>query len=393
MKYFYTTIIFISILESCTNKKFEPINLTSTNVFVCDDNGTCTLLNSKNGQVIWQYKTEKFIISSPTFYQNILYISTSENSDYSKIIAIDYITGLKLWEFKTEIYNVSSPLVVEGRLYSVSYPYNSIVNSINNNGKLYCINAITGKLIWETVSNKFKDSSPTYFKGNIYVLGDDGLEIFNAVNGNNNKGFRIQKPLSNREAIDINGVDKYHSSPAVVNDICYYIFKDNFIAFNLITKSSKSYRVENSYRNTSSPTIKDNIAYFTSGNSLIALNINTFTEKWIFKFPEGNYSIDTSPFATDEFVYITHRDGTFAIDTKTGIEKWKNESYITSSTNVYENIVFVASGESLKALNSSDGNIIWNFKMKSEYLGYLPSPLIINEKREAFHSSISGARH
>lgn len=398
MRYLYIIILLGSVLfisDSCSKKKDiiqDNSALSSTNVFVCDDNGTCSLLNTKTGALIWQCKTGKFIISSPTFSQNILYISTTEDSDYSKIIAIDYKSGLKLWEFKTEQINISSPIVVDGKLYSVSYTNGFLNNFSNLTGKLYCINAKTGNLVWETVSIKLKDSSPSYYKGSIYVLADDGLEIFDAQNGNKNKGSRILNPISNRGVNAITGYGVFHSSPALFNDICYYIFEDNFIAYNTNTKSSKSYKIENSDYNTSSPTIQDNIAYFTSQNRLIALNVNDFSEKWIFDFPENLGDIYSSPFATNDLIYIIHSSGTFAIDSKTGVEKWRINLRAKSSPNVFENIVYITAGQELKALNSANGNTIWNFKMKNDDLGYLPSPLIINEKGEAFHSSISGAK-
>ena len=367
--------------KDSTQSEIQVSNVpASTNVFVCDDNGTCSLLNSKTGKVIWQYKTDKYIISSPTHYNTSLFISTTQDDNLSKIVAIDYETGLKKWEYITARINISSPIVVDDLLYSLSF------------GTLYCINVNSGTLLWEVKSINFKDSSPTYYKGNIYLVSDIGLECYDAKDGKvkliYNQSFLKKSRLNN-----IEGIGTFHSSPAIQNDICYYIFKDDFVGFNINTKTSKSYRIENNYGNSSSPTIKDNNAYINSPKGMVAINLNDFSEKWTFKLPQELRFDNSSPFATDNQVYFTHSSGSFAIDIKTGTEKWRNNSHLSSSPNVYENIVYIATGHELKALNVDSGNTIWSFKMQSSNLGYLPSPLVINEKGEAFHSSISGAKH
>jgi outer membrane protein assembly factor BamB len=368
-------------LKDSTQSEILISNVPASNkVFICDDNGTCSLLNSKTGAVIWQFRTDKYIISSPTYHNNTLFISTTQDDNLSKIVAIDYETGLKKWEYITTRINISSPIVVDDLLYSLSF------------GTLYCINVNSGKLLWEVKSINFKDSSPTYYKGNIYLVSDIGLECYDAKDGKvkliYNQSFLKKSRLKN-----IEGIGTFHSSPAIQNDICYYIFKDDFVGFNINTKTSKSYKIENNYGNSSSPTIKDNNAYINSPKGMVSINLNDFSEKWTFKLPKELRFDNSSPFATDNQVYFTHSSGSFAIDIKTGTEKWRNNSHLASSPNVYENIVYIATGHELKALNADSGNTIWSFKMQSSNLGYLPSPLIINEKGEAFHSSISGAKH
>jgi eukaryotic-like serine/threonine-protein kinase len=380
MKYIYFSLIIIFIsIESCTNKKVEPIP-SSSNVFVCDDNGTCSLLNSKTGKVIWQYKTDNSIYSSPTYNKNLIIITTVSYNRENTIEAIDYETGIKKWEFKTTNLNISSPIVVDDLLYSLSWR------------TLYCINVKNGTLIWEVKSNNLNDSSPTYYKGNIYLVSDIGLECYDAKDGKI-KFVNSQSALKKSRLKNIEGIPVYHSSPAIQNDICYYIFKDDFLGFNINTKTSKSYKIENNYGNSSSPTIKGNNAYINSPTGMVAINLNDFSEKWTFKLPQEFVFNNSSPFATDNQVYFTHNSGSFAIDIKTGTEKWRNNSHQASSANVYDNIVYIATLDELKALNTNSGNIIWSFNLQSKGYGYLPSPLIINDKGEAFHSSISGAKH
>ncbi len=383
-KYIIKLIASNSTSKDSTQNEVQISNIpASTNVFVCDDNGNCSLINAKKGIKIWQFKTDKYIVSSPTYYNNLLFISTIQDNAPSNIIAIDYQTGIKKWEFKTSGRNISSPIVNENKLYSVS----------SEEGKLYCIDTKNGRLIWEVSSNNFKDSSPTFDNGFIYVLSDLGLEIFDAQNGKINKSLRISQNPTLRDSKNINGINSYHSSPAIYNDICYFAYRESLYAYNTKTQQTNRFFFESlPYFNSSfsSPTIENDVVYINDLHNLYAVNISDFTKKWALKFPKPDCS--TSPYAVDDVVFTIRNSKICAIDSKTGIEKWIKEGGDCSSPNYYDSIVYIATLSELKALDAITGNLIWNFKLNSTGLGLLSSPLIINDKGEAFHSSISGAR-
>ncbi len=384
-KYIIKLIATNATSKDSTQREVQITNIpASTNVFICDDNGTCYLLNGKSGTKIWQYKTDRYIISSPTYYKKFLFISTTQDDKLSKIIALDYQTGLKKWEFRTSKINMSSPIVIQDKLYSLSW----------DEGKLYCIDINDGKLIWEITSNNFRDSSPTFDNGFIYVLSNLGLEVFDAQNGKSTKSFKISQNTFSQNTKSINGIDQFYSSPALYKGTCYFAFQKSLFAYDTKTKQTKSIPFESVLNNysPSSPTIENDVLYINDEDNLYAVNISNFTKKWTFKFQQGGLGWLTSPFAVADAVFATEFSKLYAIDAKTGLEKWVREDGFYSSPNYYDSIVYIATTTHLKALDEKTGNLLWSFALNSTGLGLISSPLIINNKGEAIHSSISGAR-
>ena len=360
-------------------------DIKSSNIFICDDNGNCSLLNAKNGTKIWQFKTDEYILSSPTYKNGVIFISTTESNTVnaqSKIIAIDYQTGLIKWQFKTLRRFHASPIVIEDKLY------------ITSQGSLICIEINNGKLIWEIVSNNFTDSSPTFDNGFIYVLSNSGLEIFDAQNGKRTKSLRILQNTNLQNTKDINGIDLFLSSPAVYKGICYFAFQKSLFAYDIKTQQIKSISFESVSNNSSpsSPTIENDVLYINDEDNLYAVNVSNFTKKWTFKFQQGDLGWLTSPFAVGDAVFATEFSKLYAIDSKTGLQKWVREDGPYSSPNYYDSIVYIATTTDLKALDEKTGNLLWSFALNSTGLGLISSSLIINNKGEAIHSSISGAR-
>src|SRR5437868_6640968 len=67
----------------------------------------------KELKLLWNFKTEKAVKSSPAIVKNRVFIGSDDGSVY----AIDFASGRKLWAFKTEGTVESSPLVLENRVY------------------------------------------------------------------------------------------------------------------------------------------------------------------------------------------------------------------------------------------------------------------------------------
>ncbi len=188
-------------------------------VFICEDQGTCSLLNAASGKKIWDYKLYPYIISSPTFDKGQLFVATTgdggNSTEIGEIISLDFEKGTKNWKFKAD-YILSSPMVANDKIYFIA-SYNG------TNGKLYCLNTKDGKVIWEVTSNEFVDSSPTIYNGLVYIVGKSGLQILDAENGNIIKNARIQNEVFNNSRFKSpQGFNFHNSSPVINNGICYY---------------------------------------------------------------------------------------------------------------------------------------------------------------------------
>ncbi len=126
-------------------------------VFFGSHDGHFYAVNKNTGKEIWKFKTrgEKlfsaknlfgfesngeiysdywdFYLSSPLVHEDIVYFGSGDSSIY----ALNKKNGEKIWEFKTEDVVHSSPALEKGILYCGSY-----------DSKLYALNAKTGEEIW-----------------------------------------------------------------------------------------------------------------------------------------------------------------------------------------------------------------------------------------------------
>ena len=81
----------------------------------------------------WVYKTGGPISNSPAVVNGKVYIGSHDGNWY----CLDAYTGKKIWNFTIGYKVLSSPAVVGGRMYTGA-----------DDGYIYCIDAETGKLIW-----------------------------------------------------------------------------------------------------------------------------------------------------------------------------------------------------------------------------------------------------
>jgi outer membrane protein assembly factor BamB len=350
------------------------------NVFICGDDGTCSLLNAKTGELVWTYKSEQFILSSPTYANGTLIFATTQNDDKHKIIALDYETGLKKWEFLTSNNNSSSPLVFNDKLYYLSW------------GKLFCIDTATGKQIWVSSSIDFIDSSPTFYDEKVFFLSYRGLEIIDVQNGDKIKNAKVSSNEASHGFKGITGIGTYHSSPLIHKDVCYYIFDNKLNAYDLKTKETKIVTFTNKPGfNASSPTVMNDVLYLTKEDGLFGFNLPELSQKFSVRFASQSV-IETSPLALENHAIYT-RDGLlYCLSLTTYNPIWSIDGYTFSSANYFDSIVYVATNRELLALSLLTGKTIWKYELKSSILGHLPSPLIVTKEGMAFHTAISGAR-
>lgn len=171
----------------------SPSLISGENFYVCTDGGLLAL-NSENLGLRWEFKTSSPVEGRPIVNDEYIYIASSYPS--GSLHCIDAISGKEIWEF-----------VVDGGFISSTPAYydNRIVFS-SRKGKhsqsIYVVDASTGKLIWskELVnvaglqvarSNK-KDSftsyslssSPAVDLNSIYIGSIDGaIYAVDKVNG------------------------------------------------------------------------------------------------------------------------------------------------------------------------------------------------------------------
>ncbi|MCX6665836.1 MAG: PQQ-binding-like beta-propeller repeat protein, partial [Euryarchaeota archaeon] len=115
-----------------------------------------------SGDQIWNQTIQKLIGSSPSVYNNRLYIG-SHFGPTGNISCLDTTTGQVIWEFPTGYWVYSSPTIADDKIY---------IGSCDN--KIYCLNAENGYQIWNYSTGDQIWSSPAIANGLLVIGSDDG---------------------------------------------------------------------------------------------------------------------------------------------------------------------------------------------------------------------------
>ncbi len=275
----------------------------------------------KTGTINSQFSAAGKIIT-PTISDNIIY-----SAGYAgHIIAIDALSGNSLWKFKmgTEAepfpFIVSAPTVYRGVLY-VSATDNTIY-SLNKDGKVvrrYAVGddvrtspAISGAIFsaaddgyvyahefdgsirWKTKIKGIPTSSISVYQNFVFVGSDDGhIYSIDRITGEINWDYRTG--------------DAIESTPAISNDTLYVGSNDDYVyAFDIETGEKKwVYKTQGDVK--SSPAIAGNLLFIGSNdNYFYVLDTSSGSEKWTYK---TNGMIEASPAISDGIVLVKSNDG------------------------------------------------------------------------------------
>ena len=92
-----------------------------------------------NNLTLWKFATSGKVFSSPTVYNNMIYVGSFDG----KVYALNALTGKAIWTFQTLAAIYSSPAIFGGVVY---------VGSLDHN--LYALNASTGSQFWNFTTGR-----------------------------------------------------------------------------------------------------------------------------------------------------------------------------------------------------------------------------------------------
>ena len=124
--------------------------------------GTLYCLNRATRDVIWSFNDDgkmKNAFSSPCVADGRVYTGEGfhQHAD-CKMFCLDAATGKKIWEFPTRSHTESSPVVVDGKVYF----------GAGDDG-MYCVNATDGSKVWHEAKGLHVDASPLVVGGRVYA--------------------------------------------------------------------------------------------------------------------------------------------------------------------------------------------------------------------------------
>jgi len=293
--------------------------------------------------ILWTYKTEGPVNSSPAVVGDKLYIGSTDGSLY----CIDRESGSLIWNYPTGGPIQSSPAVSGGIVYFLS-----------TDGNIYALNSGDGSLIWllPIGTGPWDWSSPAVHDGNVFIGVSNGF--VNCMDANT--GMIIWSSF----------VGGTPNGPITVANGKVYSGTHNF--------------------NNLSPT-------------LAALNELTGAPVWTYSYTDTH--LNSVAFINSNGVAVNDGDGdgdlevyfgivtwmgggdqAIALDEATGKEVWTHNinGWSTSSPAVHNGKIFIGSDDGkLYALNAADGSEVWS------YLAGAPiwsAPAVSGDKKVCFGS-------
>ncbi len=273
-------------------------------------------LDAGRGEFRWKYATEGGISSSPTVWQDMVIIGSEDGAIY----ALDTRRGTLRWTFRTAKPVRSSPRV-DDRVVFVG----------SDDQHFYALDGLRGTMIWKHRSWMPIRSSACVANGSVFVGGNDGhVYCFDIRNGGLRWKQKTQQPVI--------------SSPAYGEGLVFAGSMDG----NIYALDGEGgwpawrYRT-NHYVNSSPCVVGTRIFIGGVDGTMYALEAKTGRLSWKF---DTNSQITSSPRSDGGRIYFGSVDGfVYSLDAGTGALNWKFQTNgpVVSSPAIQDGIVYIGS--------------------------------------------------
>lgn len=274
-------------------------------------------------RVRWRVRTEGLVIGSPAVANGVVYVGSTDG----RLYALDAATGRQRWTFQTEARVPSSPAVADGLVYVASY-----------DGAIYALDASTGRARWRFATRGERRYAATHLHGFAPTAE------------------RMPDPF-----------DVYLSSPAVSNGVVYVGSGDGRV-YALDARTGRvRWSVTTGDVVHASPAVANGTVYVGSWDgTFYALDAATGRTRWTFRTgadPEyhNQTGIQGSAAVVDGVVYFGCRDShVYALDARTGALRWRffnDSAWVVASPAVHDGAVYIgnADGRTLYELDARTG--------------------------------------
>ncbi len=282
--------------------------------------GIVKALNSVNGELIWSYKTDGKIFSTPAIESDIAVVGSTDGFIY----AFNVKSGSLIWKYKCDKSVLGSPAIYGGNIYIGA-----------SDGIFRAINLRSGKLVWDYTGIKgFIEAKPFVDKDQV-VIGDWANTLYSF----DTRSGKLQWEWSNKGSRML--------SPAAV----FPVKANNKIFF--VTPERVSYAVD------------------------------AKTGKQLWRNRGGRESIGLSPDKKEYYVKIM-KDSVASFSTVNGDLLWKTDckfGYEIAPTPIAsvskgglnnKGLLFVPTDKgNVIALNVADGSYAWIYKVSSALINFI----------------------
>jgi outer membrane protein assembly factor BamB len=365
--------------------------------FVHPGNSRTEVTDAPPVTVVWTFEQVErgAIISTPAVTETCVYAAAIRDHALAPsgvVYCLDRHDGSVRWQFDDAgamQHTISSPCLAGGRLY--------VGEGMHGNDvcKMYCLEAASGRKLWQFVTSGHIESSPCVSAGAVFFgSGDDGLYCLDAITGE--KRWQFQ----GRWHID--------TSPAVV-DGCVYC-GSGVSRLNQATEvfcldaasGTLRWRTPTELPVWGSPVLRDGQAFFGLGTgrltktaeppekpagALLCVDAATGQVCWTHRLPDAVFG---RPAADAEHVYVGARDGRcYCLSRRDGQRQWDTDmgSPIVTRPALIGSCLYVAASDGrISCLNADSGRELWRFDLarhSQTQPQLLASPVVFTEETES----------
>lgn len=348
--------------------------------------------------VVWMFEQVEHgaIISTPVVAEDCVYVAAIRDNAFNPsgvVYCLDRQRGSVRWTFDDDggmKHTYSTPCLADGRLY--------IGEGMHGNDvcKMYCLDAATGRKMWEFVTGGHIESSPCVADGAVFFgSGDDGLYCLDAVSGKLRWQFQgkwhvdVRPLVADGRLYAGSGVSRLIRTPE--------IFCIDIRSRQVLWRTATGLPVWGS------PVLAGNQVIFGTGTgrltasaeppekpagALVCADAKTGEIIWNCRVDDAVFS---SAAVDAERVYFGARDGRcYCVDRRDGRKLWQCElgsPIVTRPVRIENQLYLVASGGQVSCLDASDGRILWSFdvaKHTQTRPRLLSSPVVEVESKDRY---------
>ncbi|MSR55256.1 MAG: hypothetical protein EXS09_18515 [Gemmataceae bacterium] len=355
-------------------------------------------------QPLWVFepKEKGEIVSTPCVTPERVFVTVHHRpnpiSQYGRVYALDPANGNVLWTFDDDE-NLKpmfcSPVFANGKLY-FGEGYHT-----DRDSKMFCVDAATGKKVWEFPTNSHTESTPAVANGKVvFGAGDDGVYCLDANTGSKSWQFSVEGGLH----VDSNPL--IHDERVYAGSGTSKRSKTNRIFCLDLKTGTEVWGEKLEFSAWGSPNALGNHVYFVTGNGTFSENRAPIAGQvlcrdaasgkpiWERSLPN---SILCRP-AIDRYqVYVGSRDGNcYALDRHTGDVIWSKNLHgtvlasptvdVNPQTKTGEVLYAIGSQGMLAALSPADGSLYWRISFRDlievPHANTVSTPVVSREEKD-----------
>lgn len=325
-------------------------------------------------EVVWTFEQPQrgAIISTPTVGANDLYVSAIRDHALAPsgvVYALDRRDGTVRWTFDdggAMLHTISTPCLGDGRLY--------VGEGMHGNDvcKLYCLDAATGRKLWQFVTGGHIESSPCVAEDAVFFgSGDDGIYCLDAITGAKRWQFAGEWHI---DASPIVRGGRLYAGSGISR-----LRKTKEIFCLDAADGRPLWRTPVELPVWGSPAVEGGQVFFGTGTgrltrsaeppekpagALVCADAATGKLSWTARIKDAIFG---RPAVDAERVYFGARDGRcYALRRRDGRHLWQTDlgsAIVTRPVLIENQLYVVASGGRLGCLDAGSGRTLWTFDL------------------------------